>query len=137
MLVHPNYTIDYDPASQTVIVCFTAAWDAQTNIDAFKQAIAHHDPSKTNILWDFRRASFSRFNLEEIKKLRDFRAAYSAQRSGTKSCALVDEVVKKSLMELYHEVNIGVGPLTMVFLTEREARDYLGLSPSVSLTPDG
>ncbi|MDF1793031.1 MAG: hypothetical protein P1U88_14025 [Thalassobaculaceae bacterium] len=132
-----RYTIKYDPVSQTIIVRFTTTWNAQTNIDAFNHAIERYDVTKINFLWDLRRASFSQFSIQEIKKLRAFRSDYSALRGATKSCALVDESVKKSLMQLYHEINLGVGPDTPVFLLEHEARAYLGIAPTVSFIPEG
>lgn len=131
-----RFTIRYDPDSQAAIVRFSGVFDAATNIAAFEEAAERYDISQTNFLWDLRDVSFSQFSLDEIKKLRAFRAQYSNMRKQAKSCALVDDSVKKSLMELYHEVNLGVGPDTEVFLKEEQARAYLGIAPTFSLEGD-
>lgn len=99
------------------------------------KAIELCDVRTTNFLWDLRNVSFSSFGLDEIRKLRDFRIQFAAERAGTKSCALVDDSIKRSLMALYHEVNLGVGPFTEVFLTESEVRAYLDLPADFQVTP--
>lgn len=132
---HPLFTINYKPEHHVIIVRFTEKFDSQINISAFMEAIELCDISRTNFLWDLRAVSFSNFALSEIKKLRDFRVRYAAERANTKSCSLVDDSIKRALMALYDEVNLGVGPRTEVFLTEREARAYLGLPADLPLSP--
>lgn len=128
-----SYTIEYDPKTLTATVRFNGPLDAQTNIRAFEEVIRRFGIERTHFLWDLRQASFSSFTLQEIKKLRDFRARHTAERTGTKSCALIDHALKKTLMDLYDELNAGVEPKTLVFFDEAEARAYLGMPPSPPL----
>lgn len=123
-----TYQVIFDQQSSTAVVVATGDLDFDLVLSAFDEIDQNWGAEATNILWDFRVASFHRFTIGEILTIIERKIEQSRRRQSVKAAALVIGISNRHLMRMFSDLGQGSKPHLEVFDQPEQAVAYFGLA---------
>lgn len=116
--------IDYDERLKLIRIELSGAFSANDYKAALLTIGGGTYPVDAHSVWDVRDLDFSTVDWETIKAMKSVREEASPRRPTTRSAAVVDGPVERSLIKLFLEISADDRPTPRIYYTVSDAEHW-------------